>query len=242
MKVFTKFSAFNALIWTACLAILGGMVAGAIVLFGPVDVLRNWNMSVGGENKTFAVAQTVYFESESEKLMSVEGRADRYLVCDAKGNYIEREVAIAPVDLKRPAGVNTLRKNSFQMPEIDAFKDEQGNSTLPRVCKLHINACYTVYGFRTHCEQAETEKFTVVAELQEEQDDDNSDEVGDIQQSNAPSRTQDQSVSNNPQNSSPVTNNTTTNNTTTNNNTTNEPACTVDVNLLGLIPVKLGCN
>lgn len=240
--MFTKLSAFNVLIWTACLAIVGAMVAGLVILFGPVDVLRNWNMSVGGENKTFAVGQVVYFESESEKLMSVEGRADRYLVCDAKGNYIEREVAISPVELKRPAGMNTLRKNSFDMPLLQAFNDEQGNSTLPRVCKLHINACYPVYGFRTHCEQAETEKFTVVATL-DDNSGDNSNDVRDIQStSTSGSQTQQQSqqqapVPQNSQNSS-TTNNTTNNETIV----VNEPACTIDTNLLGLIPIKLGCQ
>lgn len=238
--VFTKFSPFNALIWTACLAIIAGMFAAAVVLFGPIDVLRNWNMSVGGENKTFAVEQTVYFESESVKLTNNEGKADRYLVCDAKGVYIEREVAINPVELKRPAGVNNLRKNSFQMPSLEAFDDENGVSTLPRVCRLHINACYPVYGeLRTHCEQAETEKFTVVAKLADGEDSDNSDEVSDIEYNttNVYPEPQSQGAANNPQN---TTAHTTTNNTT--NNTVKEPACTVDANILGLIPIKLGCN
>lgn len=244
-KVFTKFSPFNLLIWTACLAIIGGMIAGAMVLFGPVDVLRDWKMSVGGEGKTFAVSQTVYFESSSVKLTSAEGHADRYLICDAKDKYIEREVAINPVALNRPAGENPLRKNSFEMPKLVAFDDEEGVSTLPRVCRLHINACYPLYnGLRNHCEQAETEKFTVVAELQEGQSGDNSADVSDIPA--APTNQSNASRNRQPSTVAPTENTSNNTGSTTNNNVTNneaeQPACTLDTNVLGLIPIKLGCR
>lgn len=246
-RFFTKFSAFNFLIWTASLAIIAFMIGGIIVVFGPIDVLKNWTTSVGGENKTFVAGQTLYFESQSEKLISVSGTADRQLICDAKGSLIEREISIDNIDLKRPAGVNPLRKNALDLPLAKAFETNEGEQTLPRVCRIHFNACYKeIYDFREHCEESETERFTVVETAPEGVDTNNSDHVSDIplappaQQGSRPQSSSNQNSSN--QTSSTTTNNTT--NETTNNNTTVEeaPACIVDTNLLGLVPVKLICQ
>lgn len=246
-KIFTKFSAFNFLIWTASVAIIVGMVGGLIVVFGPIDVLRNWTTSVGGENKTFVAGQTIYFESQSEKLISVLGTANRHLVCDAKGSFLEREINIDNVDLKRPAGVNPLRENALTLPSAKAFETNEGEQTLPRVCRIHFNACYQeVYGFREHCEQSETEKFLVVETAPEDIDTENSEDVSALPLETIPTQNNSQanivSPRNNTGGSTQSSNNTTTNNT---NNTTNEapaPVCAVDTNLLGLVPVKLLCG
>ncbi len=249
IKRFKKFSAFNALMWSASLAIIAGAVGVAIVVFGPIDVLKNWKTSVGGENRTFVAGQIAYFESQSEKLVSVPGTADRQLICDAKGTLIEREIVIDSIDLKRPAGVNPLRKNGLNLPTAEAFKDQQGNQTLPRVCRIHFNACYEVYGFREHCEESETEKFTVIEKAIEGVDTDNSDEISDIPQT-APTPSisrgnvlQPSSNPSVPEPQAPVINRT--ENNTTNNNTTVEAkpeSCVVNTNLLGLVPVKLICQ
>lgn len=259
-RIFTKFSAFNALIWTACLALLVAIIAAVYVIFGSIDVLKNWRTSVGGDGKTFVAGQVLYFESRSEKLISVPGTADRQLICDAKGQYIEREITIDSIDLKRPAGVNPLRKNALTLPNSEAFKDQQGAQTLPRVCRVRFNACYKVYNFRDHCEESETQKFIVTEVAPEGVETDNSADVEDTIQPNAPVRmpisstpvaptapsatsSQSSTTTTTPQGS--TTTNSTTESTTTNNNTTIEapqPQCLVDTNLLGLIPIKLICQ
>lgn len=229
MKAFKKLNAFNVLLWSASFAIIAGSIVAIITIFGPVDVLKNWNTSVGGANKTFVAGQTVYFESESEKLLSIPGTVDRQLICDAKGALIEREISIDTIDTKQPAGVNPLRKNALTMPGAEAFKDQQGNQTLPRVCRIHFNACYWgVYGFRELCEQSETEKFTVVETTPQNVNTDNSADISDIPNTVNQTITQIETVQ------TPVTNNTTIE--------AEAPECAVDVNLLGLLPVKLICQ
>lgn len=243
-KYFTKFSAFNALIWTATLAILLGVAGGLYVVFGPVDVLKNWEMSVG-QSQTFIAGEPAYFSSKSEKIISIEGRADRYLVCDATANDIEREIPITSIPLNRPAGVNQERQNAFDVPKASAFNNEKDETTLPRLCKLHIDACYTLWGFRSHCEQAETEKFTVIAKA-------NGDETGEenasgqnnagstYQQGTQQNQSQAQQQEQNPTGSTQTTTNNIDNSATTVEGS--KPACVVETNLLGLIPIKLGCQ
>ena len=242
-NIFTKFSAFNLLIWTASLALILGIVGGLYVAFGPVDVLKNWEMSVG-QNQTFVASETAYFSSKSEKLISIEGRADRYLICDATTNDIEREIPIVSIPLNRPAGTNPERQNAFDVPKASAFNNAEDETTLPRMCRLNIDACYTVWGFRSWCEQAETEKFTVIAKSNGTE----TSEENSSSQSNADTsgvQSNDRVHTQVPTNSESNTSSTVTNNTTTNNSTTNEaaqPKCTVDANLLGLVPIKLGCQ
>lgn len=236
-----RFSAFNALLWSASAAIIALAIGLGIIAFGPIDVLKNWHTSVGGEGKTFVAGQVVYFESQSEKLLSVPGTADRQLICDAKGTLIEREIAIDAIDLKRPAGVNPPRKNGLNLPTAEAFKDQAGDQTLPRVCRIHFNACYNkIYGFRDLCEQSETEKFTVVENVLPEENTDNSNDVADIPSTTFESQTSRSEPSQLPSNSTANTTNETTNNTTT--VVAEEPRCVVDINLLGLVPVKLICQ
>ena len=247
LKRFKHFSAFNLLLWSASAAIILGGIAALIIAFGPVDVLKNWTTTVGGEGKSFVAGQTVYFESKSEKLISIPGTSDRKLLCDAKGQYIEREITIGTVALNNPAGDLPLRKKALQLPLVQAFDDEQGNSTLPRVCRIHFNACYKPYGFRNHCEQAETERFIVTAEGKPT---DNSGAVSVENESTnsdpTTTRSTTRSTTTTPQTATNQgsTTNSTTESTTTNNNTTVTPpatSCVVDTNLLGLVPIKLIC-
>lgn len=239
-RFFTKFSVFNALIWTAIVTLITFTAVGLWILFGPIEVLRNWHMSVGGNNRVFEAGSVTYFSSTSEKLMNIEGRADRYLICDATVNTIESEIGISNVPLNRPAGFNPLRQNAFDMPSEEALGE------LPRKCRLHINACYTVYGFRKVCYQAETEKFTVIANNDNDSDnatDDNTTSSDNMNQGIYPSfyYSENQSTANNTASPNPAPTTPSTGEGVESENSTTE-SCVLDTNLLNLIPIKLLCS
>lgn len=241
-RFFNKFSAFNALIWTAIVTLIAFTATALWILFGPVEVLRNWQMSVGGTDKVFETSSVTYFSSTSEKLINTEGRADRYLICDATANAPESEIGISNVPLNRPAGFNPLRQNAFDMPGAEVFTE------LPRKCKLHINACYTVYGFRKVCYQAETEKFTVVENNGNDSDDNqdtNAESNDNLNTGVYPSFYYTQPNTDNQTPSTPTMPTTPTNPSTGNgveNENTIVTACAVDADVLGLIPIKLFCS
>lgn len=119
------------------------------VTFVPVDVLRNWRVSVPQD--VYRLGENAVIYSEYEKLRSVSGTAHRFLEClNTNGAYTRYHISQG--DANRPVGKG---KASIVL----RIPDEVPN--IPTKCRIVIAIDYTVYSFRKVTEHAQTNEFTL---------------------------------------------------------------------------------
>lgn len=130
--------------------ILGGSAVFFGLLFWPITVLDNWNLSV--PNTVYSPGKTVLVHSESDKVRAVAPLAHRNIECkNSTGNYISYHLT----DVQ---GVNNgVGHHTSQIP----FKIPDIIPGLPTTCRFSIDVEYQVYPFRTINQYTASNTFVV---------------------------------------------------------------------------------
>jgi hypothetical protein len=146
------FNVKHALVLVAVGFIMLSSVVFVYTALIPVDVLKNWTLST--DNKTYTEGDVIILTSVSEKLMSVNGTARRYIECKAQttGSSWYR-TPVNEVDVDRQPG-KTSTASRVQIPN-----NIQG---LPNTCRLYITVEYRIYYYRSFTEFATTNEFQVL--------------------------------------------------------------------------------
>lgn len=141
------------------LRVFGSIAALGLVLFslvfayamlGPIDVLKNWSLSITQD--TYQEGDTVAVISVANKVMDVSGASQRSLICTNRGTEQQYDLPNA----------NANRQQGVASKEIDVIIPTNVIPNLPQKCQVQILITYFVYGFRRFPEIQRTKPFTVL--------------------------------------------------------------------------------
>ncbi len=126
--------------WLAILAsasILGVLLAGLYTAFWPVDVLKNWTITV--PNASYQAGDTITLRSQYTKVSGVSGKAFRYLECHQNSVWVR--YALQSAEANRPPSRATQATGLVLELPSDL-------PNLPMTCRVTISIDYEIYSFR----------------------------------------------------------------------------------------------
>lgn len=106
------------------------------VEFAPINVLKNWTLSVPGG--TYHQGQEVAAHVEVDKVRNSQAYAHRNIECLSKGNFISYHL----VDVQGGKRAGHISSNIV-------FKIPSTIPDLPTTCRFSIASTYKVYGLRS---------------------------------------------------------------------------------------------
>lgn len=117
-----------------------------LTLLLPIDVLKNWTIRT--DKDEYSIGDTVTVVSTFDKVMSVNGKATRYIECNNKGSWLR--YSIAEANANRPQGVGTSQI-TIVIPDTVPNQDTK--------CRLYFESEYIVYSYRHFKEEAYSNEF-----------------------------------------------------------------------------------